>query len=586
MLTLLTVREKVFRFKKYQKPLEKWIFPVILFLYPLIGVAQGVDITDTTYSLGNYQFADALDPMWMIATYIPNLIGRFFMVLPGGSTMLGMNIYCSFVISATALAGYYMLQRWMPGWMTFIGELIAINLCWCPRAILYNYLTYFCFTTGTLLLLHAMTDYEITRWKFLLAGFFLGLSVMVRFPNVVEAAMIIVLWYYDGLHKRDMKEIMRKTGLCIGGYFIGLLIPLIMISIEYGITAYPEMIMSLFSMSKEATDYSAGGMIGAILTAWDTSFMHMIIMIPCMIVGSIMMFLKPGKFYWIKRIIYIGGILLLFYYYYEESVFTRSYHYYDSVFEPAMMFLICGICFFIIGVTPYIHGQASERSLCLASLLIIIITPLGSNNYTYPLLNNLFIVAPFIMWMFRRVRQAGGSEEVHFTWKAMYMAILVLIFFQSSIFHCKYSFVDGTDGTKRLALIGTQDVPKAAGMYTTKENASSLSELHTLIRQRGLEDKKLLQFGKAPGLSYLLDMEPAIFTTWPDLDSNTVTRFEDALSEFEGADNEELPVVIINPDFEGERSAKKKYDMLLDFLKTWKYNKVFESDRFEVYAVW
>ena len=586
MLTLAALREKVFKFKKYQEPLEKWVFPVILLFYPLIGAAQGVDITDTTYSLGNYQFSGSLDPMWIIATFIPNMFGKLLMMLPGGGTMLGMNIYCSFVISATALVAYYLLQRWMPGWMMFIGEIIAINLCWCPRVILYNYLTYFCFTTGTLLLLHAMTDYEVTRWKFVLAGFFLGLSVMVRFPNIVEAAMILILWYYEGIHRENIKEILRKTGLCIAGYLIGIIIPLLAISIMYGATAYPDMIAALFSMSKEATDYSAGGMTGAIIAAWYTSLKHMIIMIPCMIVGSIMMFLKPGKYYWLKRFLYIGGILLLFYYYYEEGVFTRSYHYYDSMFEPAMMFLICGICFFVIGVTPYIHGQASERSICLACLLIMIITPLGSNNYTYPLLNNLFIVAPFIMWMFRRVRQAGGINEIHFTWKAMYMAILVLVILQGTLFHYKYSFVDGTDGTKRDALIGTQDLPKAAGMYTTAANADTLSELQTVIRQRGLEDKKLLQFGKAPGLSYLLDMKPAIFTTWPDLDSNTVDNFNAALMAFEGANNEELPVVIVNPDFEGEVSAEKKYDMLLDFLQTWKYNKVFESDRFEVYAVW
>ena len=586
MLTLLAVRQKVFKLKKYQEPLEKWVFPVILLFYPLIGVTQGVDITDTTYSLGNYEFTGALDPMWIIATFIPNMLGKLFMALPGGGTMLGISIYCSFVISATALVAYYLLQRWMPGWMMFLGEIIAINLCWCPRVILYNYLTYFCFTTGTLLLMHAMTDYEITRWKFVFAGFFFGLSVMVRFPNVVEAAMILILWYYEGIHRKDIKEILGKTGLCIGGYLIGFIIPLIFISIFYGASAYPDMIASLFSMSKEATDYSAGGMTGAIIAAWYTSLKHMAIMIPCMVVGAIMMFLQPGKYYWIKRILYIGGILMLFYYYYEESVFTRSYHYYDSMFEPAMMFLICGFCFLAVGVTPYIHGQASERSLCLACLLIMIITPLGSNNYTYPLLNNLFIVAPFIMWMFRRVRQAAGLDERHFAWKAMYMAILVLLFVQSTLFHYKYSFVDGTDGTKRSALIGTQNLPKAAGMYTTPDNADSLSELHTLIRQKGLEDKKLLQFGKAPGLSYLLDMEPAIFSTWPDLDSNTVERFEAALKDFEGANNEELPVVIVNPDFEGEVSAEKKYDMLLDFLKSWKYNKVFESDRFEVYAVW
>ena len=114
MITLWTIRDKVFRLKKYQEPMEKWLFPIILLFYPLIGVTQGVDITDTTYSLGNYQYGDVLDPMWMIATYIPNVLGRLFMALPGGDTMLGMNIYCSFIISATALVAYYLFRDGCP----------------------------------------------------------------------------------------------------------------------------------------------------------------------------------------------------------------------------------------------------------------------------------------------------------------------------------------------------------------------------------------------------------------------------------------------------------------------------------------
>ncbi len=584
MLTLRTIKSKVFRFKKYQKPMEKWLFPLILLFYPLIGASQGVDITDTTYSLGNYQYLDALDPMWMIATYIPNVLGRLFMSLPGGNTMLGMNIYCSFVISATAITAYYLLQRWMPGWMTFLGEIIAINLCWCPRVILYNYLTYFCFTAGTLFLMHAMTDYEITKWKFVLSGVFFGLSVMVRFPNIIEAAMILILWYYETIHKRDIKEILGKTGRCILGFFIGFIIPFIFISAKYGITAYGDMITSLSTMSKGASDYSAFGMLGSILGAWYRSFRNMIIMIPCMIVGLIMIMLKPGRYYWIKRILYVAGIFALLLFYYKSNVFTRSYYYYDSMFEPAMMFLIFGLGFLLVGVTPNINGQASERSLCLAALLIIFITPVGSNNYTYPLINNLFIVAPFVMWMFRRVRQAAGPVEIHFTWKAMYMAILVLLFVQGSLFHLEHSFVDGTDGTKRTTLIGSMDLPKAAGMHTTITNAEDISEVYKFLNDNDLGDRSLLQFGKAPGLSYLMDMEPAIFTTWPDLDSNTTEKFSEALSSFNGDESKDLPVVIINPDFEGEVLAEEKYDLLLDFLSTWKYNNIFDNGRFEIYT--
>ena len=35
---------------------EKILFPVILVLFPLLKVNQGIDLTDTAYSLGNYAF--------------------------------------------------------------------------------------------------------------------------------------------------------------------------------------------------------------------------------------------------------------------------------------------------------------------------------------------------------------------------------------------------------------------------------------------------------------------------------------------------------------------------------------------------
>ena len=107
---------------------------------------------------------------------------------------------------------------------------------------------------------------------------------------------------------------------------------------------------------------------------------------------------------------------------------------------------------------------------------------------------------------------------------------------------------------------------------------------YDFIRKENRASDKLLQFGKAPGLSYLFGMQPAIFSTWPDLDSNTTEKFAGALSEIDGTDRAQLPVVIINPDFEGEVFAEKKYDLLLDFLRTWKYNSVFDNGRFEVYT--
>ena len=73
------------------KILYRIVFPLVLLAFPLLLVNQGIDITDTTYSLGYYRFMEEMDVTWVLATYLANVTGAFFMKLPMGDTLLGMN---------------------------------------------------------------------------------------------------------------------------------------------------------------------------------------------------------------------------------------------------------------------------------------------------------------------------------------------------------------------------------------------------------------------------------------------------------------------------------------------------------------
>ena len=64
--------------------LAKYIYPSILFIYPLLSLGKGADISDTTYSLGNYMFIDHMDIAWKYATFLSNCLGRIFYLLTGG----------------------------------------------------------------------------------------------------------------------------------------------------------------------------------------------------------------------------------------------------------------------------------------------------------------------------------------------------------------------------------------------------------------------------------------------------------------------------------------------------------------------
>ena len=565
-------------YKKYQKFFEKYLFPLILFLYPFIGVRQGVDVTDTTYSLGNYQFQNSLDQVWMLATYLPNLLGHALTLLPGGDSMLGMNVYSTFLICTMALAVYVLLQKWISCRILFAGEFIAISLCWCPRVILYNYMTYLFLTLGTIMLLYALTAQKRNTLYLVCAGFFLGLNVMVRFPNVVEAGLVLAVWFYGGLEKKKIRQIVKETLLCMLGYLVGILIPMITIVIIYGSSAYFNMIAGLFGMTAGASDYTPAGMLSSILGAYGHTLSIMLVMIPCVIAGIMMFLFRQGSCLRIKKILYVAGILVLFRFFFARGIITTNYFYYDSMFQAAMMFLILGIILCAVYSIGWMNGSREERLLAFISLLLILIIPIGSNNYTFPLVNNLFIISPVILLLFRRIIQKAGAVQFHFAWKSMIAAVIFALLVQGTFFHFNYSFVDGADGQARNTVV--TEIPRAKGMVTTRSNADSLLQLYTFIQKNGLQDTSVIQFGKAPGICYLMNLKPALFSLWPDLDSNTVEHFDQAMMSLGSNTN---PLIIVHPDFSGEVLAEQKYDILLDYMANYDYNKIFENDNYIVY---
>lgn len=101
---------------------ERVIFPAILLIYPLLLIHHGIDVSDTTYSLGYYRFMGEMDITWVLATYLANIAGAFLLKLPMGNTLLGMNFYTGLLVSAIAMICYYALSRWMPFGLVFLGK--------------------------------------------------------------------------------------------------------------------------------------------------------------------------------------------------------------------------------------------------------------------------------------------------------------------------------------------------------------------------------------------------------------------------------------------------------------------------------
>lgn len=552
------------QFQKAGRIVENVVFPLILLLFPLFKANQGIDLWDTGYSLGNYRFFGEIDGVWTLLTFLSNVTGFVLTKLPMGGTMLGMKLYTGLLVSLMALVGYRFFKTKMPAWLAFSGEVSAIGFCWCPTVILYNYLTYFLFLCGAVLLFRGLAGGRMVC--LFLAGIVLGMNVFVRFPgNVLEAALIAAVWYYGALKKKSVRKIVQETGICILGYLTAFLVMLGIVSAFYGMSAFQNMVAGVFGMTESASDYTFGEMILAILDAYFKGFQWLLYMILCVLPGIPFQVIKKERFLKLRKIIYCICIPVLFWILGRWGMYNFRYYQKESALQWGAVFLLVAIAHMVwMLVTKRLDDE--WRLIGCIALCIILITPLGSNNYIWPALNNLFFVAPVVFWMVYRFARWGRAyldatgKVPLFPVKAMLSAILLAFFVQAVGIGCCYVFLDGETGEKREYKVAENRVLQ--GMYTNEMNAETLEEITFFMTENQGEygDKKLILYGNIPALAYYLDKPPAISTTWADLDTSSLEQLKKELEELSRAakQGEESPLVILTPALAAYLSGDKK----------------------------
>ncbi len=571
-------------YQKYNNCITKWIFPLILLLYPLIKINQGVDVSDSTYSLGNYLFFPEMKGMWVVSTYLSNVIGWLMVKLPFADRLIVMNLYTGLLISAMVLFLYYFMRKWMPEWIVFMGEIIAVGFLWIPTGILYNYLTYGFLVVGALLLYKGLVE-EKDR-LLIAAGVMLGLNVWIRVSNLTEMALIVCVWYHCYIRRQRIQmfwqTLLKKTGMCIAGYAAGAVVPLIAILLQYGFSGIMDMVAGLSQVQSVDDSYTIFSMIGATIDAYTRTGKWVAFILAGMVLGLAMFVVKKESFIPVKKAIYIAGILVLIRFFWGRGMFSfRYYEDYTSMYEWGMigLYLAFAACIYLLSAKAV---SSSERLWGMLSLIILLITPLGSNNYTYQNLNNLFLTAPITVYAFVKWFRRKYPEEKKvflFPTKAMLSALALMILIQSAGFHFGFVFRDGMDGTKRDTMI--TEPKEAAGMKTTKSNAEALSGLLLYMETESVvegTERRAVYFGDCPGLAYLLRKPAAIDTTWPDLASYSLTQFETSLAALE-----DRPVIIVrNVESNNEVWIDKK-EVLQDFMSAKHYEAAYENAGYTVY---
>ena len=617
----------------------------VLLLYPLRHITWGLDLWDTGYNYANFQYKglEHMDSMWLFSTYLANALGSVMSKMPGAGSLIGMNFYTGLLVSGMTTAGYFFCTRklQMPKWISFLGEMVAISLCWCPTALLYNYLTYVLFLAAVMLLYMGLTR---ERPGYLVAaGVMLGANVLVRFSNLPEAAMIVAVWAYgvveyleaiklptqeksDDENSNKSKDIFKQTWKrtisCVFGYLSALLLGYGYIHVRYGMDAYLGGIARLFAMTDTATDYKAGSMVmGVVLTYWQN--LYWVLRIGVIIVVGLIMFTICE---WIKKKLSQGAVcdggknigkmldvlcytvmtvvaLCMIAWLYLRHFCSMMFYSYDSMLRPGVLFLMLAMLFGIIRIFDK-NNKKEEKLLAGILILVILLTSLGSNNEVYPSLNNLFLVAPYTLWeswrlirssnervviLGRNTPNANAFEEGNkkrnrllvniYPVKVVLVAFLLLCFVQFGGFGAKFVFAEATGVQDLSGRVENNEILK--GVKMPAEKAQWITEISTFVAEEKLQGQEVILYGNIPALSYYLQM-PSAFNPWSDLRSYHPDQMAAQLQSIMEAG--EKPVVILNMEKLVENLVvDTKRELLIEFMGQMNYKETFRNEKFVVY---
>ena len=619
---------------KIEKNKVEWLLLVILLLYPLRHIHWGLDLWDTGYNYANFAYMglEHMDSMWLYSTYLANVAGHFLTLLPLGDSLIGMNFYTGLFISGLALAGYFFCTRKLrlPVGICFLGEMIAISLCWCPTALLYNYLTYVLFLSCVSLLYLGLTKKKM--WYLFLAGICLGTNVLVRFSNLPEAALILAVWAYALIEARQekrkgaFKQGVRHTLWCLFGYLSALLVLFAYIHIRYGLDEYIAGILRLFAMTDKATDYKATAMIMKVVGTYVEN-LYWVIRIAVIIVGGLFFF---GVIHAIARrldgkhnkkqllsMLAIGAKLLwgvvaiaMLLWLYLRKFCSFHFYSYDSMLRPGILFLMLTM---FIAVIRIFHPDSNKEEKLISGLilLVVLLTSIGSNNGIFPSLNNLFIAAPYTLGQcyqfFVKVKtyQWKGIVIDSFPVKGILASFLALFMFQILSFGSEFVFAEATGVQNATTIVENNNVLK--GIRMSPEKALWMQEINDFVNEQRIKGKEVILYGDIPALSFYLEM-PSSFNPWSDLDSYNIETMKQDLEDTVlkmTSDSAKRPVVIVEKAYGlylqeagdkvelkqfgvaekkiEEMIADEKWQLLTNFMEEHQYKKSFENEKFVVY---
>jgi hypothetical protein len=371
----------------------------------------------------------------------------------------------------------------------------------------YNMLTSLFFVLSALCLFNGLRrKHNILLF---VSGFVGGLSIFIRFPNLLILSVFVAIVFYGFICHKHFKKIMVKTFLFISGYVCSIVFMLLALKTAGQLELYVSSLTELLTQAKDPEfHHSAGGLLRLFV---KEHFYALSLSIYALIGLGIISFLLDK----LRRKV-LRNFLIVLVCIGAACVLGVSY---------LWVWLYVGIMYLILlsYIFDIVRSNTEFRLLVMLSFLILVIAPLGSNNGMRNAVYGMWIALPVVFMTILQLRPfsisgviTGGRKFIidikagfcNAIKQLVVLTIILLSLYLTFTYTCR-------DSSNRLAMRYSVAHPMLRGVYTTKERADVLQGLLIELSKHAKKGDCLFAFEGIPLVHFVTKTRPYLYCPWP-----------------------------------------------------------------------
>ena len=304
-----------------RSPFEKMntrVFFLLLFLYQLIFIFQGVDFLDEGFTATFYQqfFNDPSSVEYNFMFWLSGLIGGTFTYLFPNTGLFGLRFLSILFTMSTIFIVYNMLKPYLNRTNLKIG-LLLVTLCVChnPKIFHYNFLSILLYSATASLLFSGLKKDK--WWLFLLSGAMVGLDVFSRLPSLVNLGLVVAIGFYGYLSKTCFKKIAIQAIWFGVGFVLSVTAVILLIKMmgQWDTFVNAFKLVTQMGQSDGETAYSIPKLLFQSLVSYNDAFFFTLYILALIFISAVAPRYVTEKLHfktWVAKVIKYFSLLLAF----------------------------------------------------------------------------------------------------------------------------------------------------------------------------------------------------------------------------------------------------------------------------------